>query len=348
MTMALPKQQKVYRFGERNSIKNIHQKTEQLPAPGDGDVVVKVKAVALNFRDIMIATSTYAFPVKEGVIPCSDFSGEVVHLGQEVRDFAVGDNVVGNFSIKHFSGVPKRYDDGLGASVDGGLQEYVTLPESALNKVSKDADLTWEEKASLVCTGVTSWNSLYGEKKLLPGQVVLATGTGGVSLTALSIAKKAGAVTVITSSSDEKLAQVKAKHGFDYGVNYKTNKEWGKKVKELTGGANFIIENGGSSAYAQSFEAVAPGGVINAVGILMPAKQEEMPDVPILTLVKEASVRGFLVGSQELARQLIKFTESKGLKIPIDKVFSFDQAVDAIEYLASGSHIGKVCIRVSE
>lgn len=347
--MSVPKEQKVYRFGERNSLNNIQLKTEALPSMNVSDVVVKVKAAALNFRDIMISTNKYPFPIKEGVVPTSDFSGEVVAFGKDVNEFSIGDYVVGNFSIKHFSGVPKTYDDGLGAAVDGGLQEYVTLPFSALNKVSKDADLTWEEMASLVCTGVTCWNSLYGSKKLLPGQVVLSTGTGGVSLTALSIAKKAGAVTVITSSSDEKLEKVKKQYGIDYGVNYKTNSEWGKEIKKLTGtGAHFIIENGGSSAYAQTFEAVATGGIINAVGLLEPAKPGEMVDVPALSIVHEATVRGFLVGNQELARELIRFTEAKGLKIPVDKVFPFDKAVEAIEYLASGQHIGKVCIRVSE
>ncbi|KAA8911365.1 hypothetical protein TRICI_003831 [Trichomonascus ciferrii] len=347
--MGLPKQQRVYRIDEHNdSVRKIHLNTEDLPSLNSGNVVVKVKAVALNYRDVMVTTGTYHWPVKKQVVPCSDFSGEVVHIGKDVKDFAIGDYAIGNFSTTHFSGPPKRYDDALGASVDGGLQEYVTLPESGLNKISKTVDLTWEEMASLVCTGVTCWNALYGEKKLLPGQVVLATGTGGVSLTALSIAKKAGAITVITSSSDEKLAKVKREHGFDYGVNYKTNKEWGKEVKQLTGRADFVIENAGSSGYVQAFEACAAGAVVNAIGNLATAEPGEQPNVGMLTLSHEASLRGFVVGSKELASQLIRFTETKGLKIPVDRVFPFEKAVDALEYLVSGAHIGKVCIRVSE
>lgn len=343
--MSLPKEQRVYRVGSGDTIKNIELKTEELPTVTSDDVVVKVKAAALNYRDILILTKKYAFGYKEGVVPLSDFAGEVVAKGDSVSDFAIGDSVIGNFKIKHFSGVPKRDDDGLGGSIDGGLQEYVTLPSSALNKVNKTADLTWEEMASLVCTGVTCWNALYGGgRTLLPGEVVLATGTGGVALTGLSIAKKAGAVTVITSSSDKKLEEVKRKYGIDYGVNYKTNPEWGKEVKKLTGGADFIIENGGSSSFTQAFEAVATGGIINAVGVIQPAQQEQMPDIALLSLVKEASVRGYQVGSKELAQQLIRFTETKGLKIPIDKTFPFEKAPEAIEYLARGAHIGKVCI----
>ncbi|KAA8914794.1 hypothetical protein TRICI_002828 [Trichomonascus ciferrii] len=343
--MSLPKEQRVYRVGPGNTIKNIELRTEKLPAIAPDDVVVKVKAAALNYRDILILTKRTHFDFKEGVVPFSDFAGEVAAKGDSVSDFAIGDSVVGNFRIKQFSGVAKRDDDSLGGSIDGGLLEYVTLPSSALNKVSKTAELTWEEMASLVCTGVTCWNALYGGGRTLrPGEVVLATGTGGVSLTGLSIAKKAGAVTVITSSSDKKLEEVKRKYSVDYGVNYKTNPEWGKEVKRLTGGADFIIENGGSGNYTQSFEAVATGGTINSVGVLQPAQQEQMPDIALLSLVKEASVRGIKVGSKELAQQLIRFTETQGLKIPIDRAFPFEKAPEAIEYLASGAHIGKVCI----
>lgn len=347
--MTLPSQQKVYRIDEQNdSIKKIHLKTENLPVASSTDVVIKVKSVALNYRDIMVASGSYFLPVKKQVVPCSDFSGEIVHIGDDVKDFELGDYAVGNMNITHFSGVAKRFDDALGAAVDGGLQEYVTLPESGVNKIPKTADLTWEEMASLVCTGATCWNALYGDRKLIPGQVVLATGTGGVALTALSIAKKAGAITVITSSSDEKIAKVQKEHGFDYAVNYKKVKEWGKEVKNLTGGADFVIENAGASGYVQAFEACARGAVVCAIGNLSPPKQEELPDTCMLTLLHEASLRGIVIGSQELVRQLIKFTDAKGLKIPVDKVFPFENAVDAFEYLASGSHIGKVCIRISE
>ncbi|KAA8913209.1 hypothetical protein TRICI_003231 [Trichomonascus ciferrii] len=348
-TMVLPKQQQVYRIDEQNdSIRKIHLMTEDLPQSGPTDVVIMVKSVALNYRDVMVASGTYFLPVKKQVVPCSDFAGQVVHVGQDVNDFEVGDYAIGNMNITHFSGVAKRFDDALGAAIDGGLQEYVVLPESGVNKVPKTADLTWEEMASLVCTGATCWNALYGDRKLVPGQVVLATGTGGVSLTALSIAKKAGAVTVITSSSDEKIAKIQKEHGFDYAVNYKTNKQWGKEVKKLTGGADFVIENAGASGYVQAFEACSRGAVVCAIGNLSPPKQEEIPDTCMLTLLHEASLRGIVIGSQELVRQLIKFTDAKGLKIPIDKVFPFEKAVEALEYLVSGAHIGKVCIRVSE
>ena len=165
------------------------------------------------------------------------------------------------------------------------------------------------------------------------------------------MAKAAGATTIITSSSDEKLSQVQKAYGADYTVNYKSNPEWSKKVLEITNGhgADFIFENGGAGTIAQSINAVAYGGNIAVIGFLASCPQEKMPDVAALALSKGAVVRGIMVGSKQQLEDVTRFVTSRNLKMPVEKVFGFgrDEVISAFEYLVSGQHIGKVCIAVS-
>lgn len=175
-------------------------------------------------------------------------------------------------------------------------------------------------------------------------------GTGGVSITGLVLAKAAGAVTIITSSSDEKLKYVKEKYGVDHTINYKQTPNWGAEVQRLTNnrGVDYILENGGSGTIAQSLEAIAVGGVIAVVGFLSAAPQSQMPDIASLALAKGCVVRGIIIGSRELTEQVVRFVGEHNLDIPVEKVFGFSQeeVIKAYKYLAEGQHVGKICIEL--
>ncbi|KAL4738338.1 NAD(P)-binding protein [Aspergillus similis] len=336
--------------GERNSLRNLKAFREEIPKPGKYEVLIKVHAVSLNYRDIAVATSQYPFPVKDNVIPCSDAAGVVVEVGEGVKGVVKGDYVIGTFDPTNTFGQQEDWHNGQGGPVDGVLREYLTLPGFAAVKLPKDSPLSFSEWSTLVCTGVTAWNALYGNIPLRPGQIVLGQGTGGVSITGLLLAKAAGATTIVTSSSDEKLETVKAEFGFDYGVNYKKHPEWSKEVLRLTGGegVDYVLENGGSGTITESINAVKMGGNVSVIGFLSQA--EEMPDVAGLALAKGAVVRGITVGSTQLLQEVVRFVGRKGLRLPVNKEFGFsaEEAVKALEYLQSSSHIGKVCIKVAE
>lgn len=237
---------------------------------------------------------------------------------------------------------------GLGGPIDGMLAQYVNIPASAVIKIPKTTKLSWTQLAGLVCTGTTAWNALYGNLPLKPGQTVLFQGTGGVSMTGLMLAKAAGAVTIITSSSDEKLEMARSKYGADHLINYKKTPKWEEKANEITEGrgVDFIIENGGSGTIAQSIECIARGGIISVVGFLSQAK--EMPDVATLVLGKGCIVRGINVGAKQLTEDMVAFVIRRGLEMPVEKEFPFtkDGVVEAYKFLESGGHVGKIGINV--
>ncbi|RYN66231.1 hypothetical protein AA0118_g2758 [Alternaria tenuissima] len=343
--------QRVFRLPQRTSILDLRVNEEKVPEPASQEVLIRIKGIALNFRDFAVATGKYPFPVKDNVVPCSDLSGEVVRMGNQVDDFAEGDRVIASFDLKTLYGAMPDWHHSLGGCYDGVLREYIALPSSALVKVPSTSGLSFAQLSALVCTGTTAWNALYGNNPVKPGQTVLFLGTGGVSITGLILAKAAGAVTIITSSSDDKLAQVRKTYGADYTINYKSNANWSQEVLKITNGhgADFILENGGAGTIAQSIEAVAYGGNIAVIGFLAPCPQEKMPDVAALALSKGAIVRGIMVGSKQQLEDVTRFVTSKNLNVPVEKVFGFERedVVSALEYLVSGQHIGKVCIVVN-
>ncbi|PYH84277.1 NAD(P)-binding protein [Aspergillus uvarum CBS 121591] len=336
--------------GERSSVRNLKAFQEPIPAPSKHEVLIRVHSVSLNFRDIAVATSQYPFPVKDRVVPCSDAAGVVVRVGDGVQKFAAEDRVVVTFDLTNLYGQQENWENGQGAPIDGVLREYISVPAASVVKLPKDAPQSFSEWSTLVCTGVTVWNALYGNMPLRPGQTVLCLGTGGVSITGVILAKAAGATTIITSSSDEKLEMVKSKFGADHGINYQTHPEWSQEVLRLTNGkgVDYILENGGSGTIAESLNSAKMGGNISVIGFLSQAKQSEMPDVASLALAKGAVVRGITVGSTQLLEEVVRFVAQKGLRLPVEKEFRFTQeeVVKAYEYMASGSHVGKVCIKL--
>ncbi|KAF5856211.1 hypothetical protein ETB97_007687 [Aspergillus alliaceus] len=336
--------------GPRTSIRNLKAFNEKIPVPTKHEVLIKVHSVSLNYRDIAVATSQYPFPVKDNVVPCSDAAGVVVEAGECVKNLAKGDRVVGTFDPTNLFGQQMDWLNGQGAPVDGVLREYITLPAIAAVKLPENSPQSFSEWSTLVCTGVTAWNALYGITPLKPGQIVLCQGTGGVSITGLILAKAAGATTIVTSSSDKKLEFVKSKFGADYCVNYKKHPQWSKEVLRLLNGegVDYVLENGGSGTIAESINSVKMGGNVSVIGFLSQANA--MPDVAGLALAKAAVVRGVTVGSTQLLQELVRYVGRNGLRLPVDKEFGFsaEEAMKAYEYLQSGNHIGKVCIKVSE
>ncbi|WQF76723.1 Putative GroES-like superfamily, alcohol dehydrogenase-like, NAD(P)-binding domain superfamily [Colletotrichum destructivum] len=343
--------QQVFRLSQRTSIRDLETRDEPIPEPSSNEVLIHIRSVALNFRDYAVATGKYPFPVKDDVVPCSDLSGDVVKVGSHVDDFAPGDRVISVFDISTLYGAMKDWNHSLGGKLDGALRQYIALPSAALVKIPAEARLSYSQLAALVCTGSTAWNSLYGNIALKPGQTVLFLGTGGVSVTGLILAKAAGATTIITSSSDSKLKHVQETYGADFAINYKTTPDWSQEVLKITKGqgADFIFENGGAGTIAQSINAVAYGGSIAVIGFLSSCSHDQMPDVAALALSKGAVVRGIMVGSKQHLEEVSRYVVARGLKVPVEKEFGpgRDEIIAAFDYLANGTHVGKVCVRMS-
>lgn len=312
------------------------------PKPGPRQVLVKVAACSLNYRDLAIAAGNYRAPIKENVIPLSDGAGEVAEIGPGVTHFKVGDKVAGNFSQRWYGGLPapENGDYALGGTADGMLAEYVVLEEQGTVKLP--ANLSLDEGATLPCAGVTAWHAVveYGWTK--PGNTVLVQGTGGVSIFALQFAHALGADVVATSSSDEKLAHAK-KLGATHLINYKATPEWDKRAVELTGGGvDLVVEVGGAGTFPRSLGAIKPGGKIGMIGVLTQGESS-----PLLILAKRANIQGIGVGSTQMFEAMNRAIAANNIKPVIDKVFPFAEARAAFAHLQSQKHVGKIVIRVA-
>lgn len=318
-----------------------------VPKPGPRQVLVRVHAVSLNYRDLLVANGTYPRgpDVKERLVPCSDAAGEVVELGPDVARWKRGDRVLPACFQGWLDG---PFDFGaaaasaLGGSIDGVLSEYIAIAEDGLVKMPENLD--YEAAATLPCAGVTAWVALTELASIGPNEVLLALGTGGVSLFALQLARRAGATTILTSSSDEKLARGK-RLGADRGINYRSTPAWDEMARELTGGrgVDHILEVGGAGTLERSLRALRDGGRVVLAGQL----SGEMASRE----VAEANGRGIrvdqvFVGSARHLDRLARSIERSPLAPVIDRTFSFDAALEAYRHLQSGAHFGKIVIRV--
>jgi NADPH:quinone reductase-like Zn-dependent oxidoreductase len=316
------------------------------PEAGDHDVVVQIRAASLNYRDLVVIRGQYDRNPREGRVPLSDGAGEVVSVGSAVTRFKVGDRVAGCFfqgwSSGRFEAAMQR--TALGGQIDGVLMEQVKFREDAV--VFLPEGYSFEEGATLPCAAVTAWQSLIVRGQLVPGETVLLLGTGGVSIFGLQIAKATGAKVIITSSSDEKLERAR-KLGADFLINYKMTPDWGKAAAKLAGneGVDHVVEVGGAGTFVQSVRACRSGGKIGLIGILS-GREEASEIFPIVT--KAATVFGIYVGSREMFEGLNRALAQAKIRPVIDKIFPFESAREAYEYLASASHFGKVVIRVGE
>jgi NADPH:quinone reductase-like Zn-dependent oxidoreductase len=319
--------------------------------PGPGQVLVRVRAVSLNYRDLMTAEGTYNPKQRLPLVPCSDGAGEVVAVGPGVSRVAIGDRVCSTLPQRWIAGEPTRdrLRSTLGGPYDGVLAEQVVLSEEGL--VPAPAHLTDEEAATLPCAALTAWNALVTEGRLAPGDTVLVQGTGGVSLFALQIARLLGARVIVTSSSDEKLERacslgaLGATDALNDRINYRTTPDWGVKAKELTGGrgVDHVVEVGGAGTLEQSLRAVRFGGRISLIGVLAGGKAE----IPLaLIFMQKVSVQGIMVGDRDSFEAMNRAFELHRLKPVIDRTFAFEEAPAAFEHMKSGRHFGKICVRV--
>ncbi len=314
----------------------------ETPTPGAGEVLVRVRACSLNYRDQAIARGVYmGGPVPEDIVPLSDGAGEIAAVGDGVSGLAVSDRVAGIFFQNWIDGPPNPgCGPALGAAGGAGmLQDYVVLPAQGVVPIA--SSLSFEEAACLPCAGVTAWNALMeGPRAVSAGESVLVLGTGGVSLLALQIAKAAGARVIATSGSAEKLERVKAL-GADAVINYRDVPQWGAAAAGLAGGGiDHVVEVGGSGTLAQSIAAVGFAGEIALIGVLT----REGDTSPQGLMFKGASIRGIFVGSKGMASRLNAFVDKHGIKPVIDRAFPMEQALEAYRYQSSAALYGKVVI----
>lgn len=317
-------------------VEGLKRAERDTPAPAANQVLVRIRAAALNFRDLAVVNGKYIRgPVLNDTIPLSDGAGEVAAVGPGVKDLAVGDRVVATFT----QGDPPAAQ---GSPLDGMLAEYALFDPKGLLRVPDH--LSYEEAATLPCAGVTAWNALFHGRQLKPGETVVTLGTGGVSIFTLQLAKLAGARVIITSSSDAKLARAQAM-GADHVIHYKREPDWEKRVLELTGGlgADKVVDLAGVGTLPHSYQAVGPAGEVLVIGVL---SQPEGDLSPYPLMMKGATLRGIFVGGREHFEGLMKAVAVNRLKPVIDKTFDFDSAPRAYEYLKSAQHFGKVVITV--
>jgi NADPH:quinone reductase-like Zn-dependent oxidoreductase len=310
------------------------------PTPGPGQVLVRVRAASLNYRDLLVAGGQYNPKLKFPRVLGSDGAGEVVAVGEGVTAFAPGDRVVGCFMPDWADGplTESAVKSALGGERDGVLAELVAFEDRGLLPVP--AGLTFGEAATLPCAAVTAWNALT-TGGCGPGKAVLLQGTGGVSIFALQFAKALGARVLITSGHDDKLARALGL-GADAGVNYKTNPDWDKWAREQTGGAgvDIVVEVGGAGTLERSARAVRLGGHIALIGVLAGGNAFN----PIHILMKAIRLQGVFVGSRAMFSGMNRLIADTGLKPVIDRVFPLADAVAAFRHLESGAHFGKVVV----
>jgi NADPH:quinone reductase-like Zn-dependent oxidoreductase len=313
---------------------------------GNGEVRMRVYAVSLNYRDLMVASGNYLVTVDDPIIPCSDGAGEVLATGPGVTRVQKGDRVAGSFFPLWTEGAPspEKIRHALGGDIDGMLAEEVILHEDALAKVPPGLDFL--EAATMPCAAVTAWNAIFvSSNHIKPGDTVLLLGTGGVSILGLQLARAAGLRTIVTSSSDDKLARAR-ELGAHHTINYRSIPEWHDEVLHLTHnmGVNVVLEVGGQGTVNRSVSAAAMGGTVAIIGGVSGFGGEVNP-ASLLATAKR--LVGIYVGSRTMLEDVMRFADTTGVKPVIDRVFPFSQAQQAYRYMESGEHFGKVVIDVT-
>jgi len=336
---------RVWTVPQAAGIDSLVLQEQATPRPGPSQVLVRMRAASLNYRDLMVVGGRYArgAPLPD-LVPLSDGAGEVAETGPGVTRVKPGDRVAGIFMQTWIGGdiEPEHAASSLGGAIHGVLAEYVVFSQDGL--VHLPEHLSFEEGATLPCAGVTAWNALYGGRPLVVGQTVLVLGTGGVSIFALQLAHAAGARVIATSSSDGKLAQAKTLGATD-GVNYRDHPEWHVQVLTLTGGrgVDHVVEIGGAGTLPQSMRAARNGGHISLIGVLA-GFQAELNTAAIMG--NQIRLIGITVGSREQQQEMIRAIDANGLKPVIDRSFPLENLADAFRYQESGAHFGKICVEI--
>ncbi|KAI0673129.1 NAD-P-binding protein [Trametes maxima] len=345
--MSVPQKTREYRLPKVDGFHNLTLTEAPIPQLKATEVLVKVHAVSLQFRDLIVAKGQYPLGQKENPIPGSDLAGEIVAVGPEVSSWKVGDRVSANFATDHIFGdvTDEIKATGLGAPIDGVLTEYKVLPAHALVHIPEH--LSYEEASTLPCAAVTAYNGLLGLNPLKGGDVVLVQGTGGVSIFGLQLAVASGATVIATSSSDRKL-EIAKKLGAAHTINYKTTPDWDQEVLKITNGrgVDYILEVGGPGTLMKSVNAIRYGGTISLIGFV--AGQADVNALPVMVLSKSVILRGILIGSRSQFEDMNRLISAVKLRPVVDKVFSFEDTRKAYEYQESQQHVGKVVIKVSK
>jgi NADPH:quinone reductase-like Zn-dependent oxidoreductase len=311
-------------------------------APGHDEIVVRIGASSLNFHDYAVVTGM--IPTPDGRIPMSDGAGEVVEVGEGVREFAVGDKVVSTFFPHWMDGEPalEFMLDVPGDGADGFAREYVTAPATSFTRAPQG--YSDAEAATLTCAGLTAWRALVVNGQVKAGDTVLVQGTGGVSIFALQFAKAAGARVIATSSSDEKLERLRSM-GADHLINYKSQENWGEVARGLTGGrgVDHVVEIGGSGTMPQSIAATRIGGHIALIGVLAGIAG----NVPTMYVMQgNQRIIGLTVGARRHQQDMVRAIEANGIRPVIDTHFPLEQIADAFRHQESGKHFGKIVLDI--
>lgn len=314
------------------------------PEPGPAEVLVRLEAVSLNSRDLQMIEGAYNPRQPLPLVPCSDGAGVIEAIGEEVDGLETGDRVATMMTPTWVGGAPRRemIRTTLGGPLDGTLADYAVLPASGA--VPYPSHLSPAEAATLPIAALTAWSALVVHGGVTAGETVLTLGTGGVSIFALQLAQLLGARVVVTSSSDEKLARAR-ELGAWRGINYRDIPEWGERVQELTEGegADLVIEVGGAETLPQSIRAVSIGGTIALIGVVA-ARQGPVNVVPVF--MRQVRLQGVLVGHRESFEAMSRAIALHQMRPVVDRLFPFDEAVEALRYLAGGRHLGKVCVEL--
>ncbi len=334
---------KVFEIRDKFGLDSLKLAERPQPKPGPNEVLLKIRAVSLNYRDLLVTKGLYNPKMPLPRVPVSDGVGEIVETGPGVTQVKVGERVAALFMQKWPSGplTDAASRSALGGNIDGLLAEYAVLHEDGVLPVP--GHLTAEEAATLPCAALTAWNALFDSSRIKPGDSVLVQGSGGVSIFALQFARLAGARVIATSSHDAKLDRARAL-GVSDGINYKTTPDWGDVVRKLTDGigVDHVVEVGGAGTLPQSLRAVRTGGTISLIGVLSGAGQVN----PMPILMKGVRVQGIFVGSRVMFEEMNRAIALHKLRPVVDRVFPFEEAVEALRYMESGAHFGKIVIRL--
>ncbi|WP_028777151.1 zinc-dependent alcohol dehydrogenase family protein [Shimazuella kribbensis] len=315
-----------------------------IPVPGSHEVLIRLDAVSLNYRDLSVIKGIFNPDQSLPLIPVSDGVGKVMELGEQVSRVKKGDRVSANYAQKWISGTPnsEQLYSTIGSPTDGLLAEYAIVHEDALVLIPEH--LTDEEASTLPIAGVTAWHAIVAEGKVKAGDTVVIQGTGSVSLFALQFAKLHGAKVIITSSNDEKLVETK-KLGADFGINYSTNPDWDKAVLAYTNGigADHVLDVGGAHTINKSISAIRIGGRVSMVGNLTGIIAPEFNILAVM--LKKPTIQGINGGSRKMFEAMNQAIAQNKLHPVIDRVFPFEQSIEAFRYQDKENQFGKIVIK---
>ena len=335
---------RAYQIGAQQGLGSLSLASRAQPQAGPGEVVIEVRASALNHRDLSILDGRYGPRKPDERIPVGDGAGIVREIGVGVSKFKVGDRVTAPHFVLWQDGDydPVIFGEDAGNTRDGWLAEQIVVPADSL--VSVPDTMSFEDAAALGAAGITAWHVIETLGGVKAGDTVLTLGTGGVSMLALQIAKMSGARVAITSSSDDKLA-VCRELGAEITVNYRKQADWQNAIREATGGrgVDIVVETVGVSSLTQSLACCAPNARVGLLGALGgPAVGQTNLG---MLIVNNIVLKGITSGSKRMLEDLLRASTANGLKPKIDRVFTFGEAASALAYLQSGQHMGKVVIR---